>query len=65
MYVCVGLSVVSDSLDPMDCGPPGSSVHGILEARKLEWVAISFSSEKWLKDLNVKLNTINLLGKTL
>ena len=30
-------------LDPMDCGPPGSSVHGILQARILEWVAISFS----------------------
>jgi len=27
----------------MDCSPPGSSVHGILQARKLEWVAISFS----------------------
>ena len=30
--------------DPMDCSLPCSSVHGILEARKLEWVAISFSS---------------------
>ena len=29
--------------DPVDCSPPGSSVHGILEARILEWVAISFS----------------------
>ena len=29
--------------DPMDCGPPGSSVQGILQARTLEWVAISFS----------------------
>ena len=29
--------------DPMDCNPPGSSVHGILQARILEWVAISFS----------------------
>ena len=29
--------------DPMDCSPPGSSVHGILQARKLEWVAIPFS----------------------
>ena len=28
--------------DPMDCGPPGSSVHGILQARILEWVAIPF-----------------------
>ena len=30
--------------DPMDCSPPGSSVHGILQARKLEWAAISFSN---------------------
>ena len=29
--------------DPMDCSPPGSSVHGILQARILEWVAYSFS----------------------
>ena len=28
--------------DPMDCSLPGSSVHGILQARILEWVAISF-----------------------
>ena len=29
--------------DPMDCGPSGSSVYGILQARILEWVAIPFS----------------------
>ena len=29
--------------NPMDYSPPGSSVHGILQARVLEWVAISFS----------------------
>ena len=29
--------------DPMDCSPPGSSVHGILQARTLEWVPIPFS----------------------
>ena len=29
--------------DPVDCSPPGSSVHGIAQARILEWVAISFS----------------------
>ena len=34
--------------DPMDCSPPGSAVPGILQARTLEWVAISFSSAwKW------------------
>ena len=30
--------------DPMDCSLPGFSLHGILQARTLEWVAISFSS---------------------
>ena len=34
---------MSDSCNPMDCSPPGSSVHAILQARILEWVAISFS----------------------
>ena len=29
--------------NPMDCSPPGSSIHGIFQARVLEWVAISFS----------------------
>ena len=29
--------------DPMDCSPPGSSVHGISQAKILEWVAILFS----------------------
>ena len=37
---------------PMDCGRPGSSVHGIFQARVLEWGAIAFSGLKillWLK----------------
>ena len=29
--------------DPMDCGPPGSSIHAIFQARVLEWGAIAFS----------------------
>ena len=29
--------------DPMDCSLPGSSIHGIFQARVLEWVAITFS----------------------
>ena len=29
--------------DPMDCSPPGSSIHGILQARVVEWAAIAFS----------------------
>ena len=31
--------------DPMDCSPPGSSVHGIFQTRVLEWVAVAFSVE--------------------
>ena len=34
--------------DPIDSSPPGSAIPGILQARTLEWVAISFSSAlKW------------------
>ena len=32
--------------DPMDCGPPGSSVHRILQARILEWTVIPFSKDR-------------------
>ena len=31
--------------DPMDCSPPGSSIHGIFQARVLEWGAIAFSDK--------------------
>ena len=41
---CLVLRHVWLPYDPMDCSPPGSSVHGILQARILQWVAISFSS---------------------
>ena len=37
--------------DPMDCSPPGSCLHGILQARILEWVAIPFSrGSSWPRD---------------
>ena len=38
----MGTQLCLNLCDPMDCNPPGSSVHGILQARILEWVAISF-----------------------
>ena len=50
IYVCVYMKVkllVAQSCptlcNPLDCSPPSSSVHGILQARILEWVAIPFS----------------------
>ena len=50
-------SVMSDSLRPVDYSPPSSSVHGIFQARILEWVAISFSSAwKW----KVKMKLLSL-----
>ena len=44
-------SVVSDSCSPVDCSSPGSFVHGIFQARILEWVAISSSrGSSWPKN---------------
>ena len=40
MLRCVQLLQFCLTLRPMDCSPPGSSVHGILQARILEWVAV-------------------------
>ena len=43
MYVLEVTQSCPTLCDPMDCSLPGSSVHGIFQARVLEWVAISFS----------------------
>ena len=42
MCVCEVAQSCPTLWDPVDYSPPGSSVHGILQARRLEWVAISF-----------------------
>ena len=48
--------------DPIDWSPPGSAVPGILQARTLEWVAISFSNAwKWKVKVNL-LSRVWLLG---
>ena len=48
--------------DPIDSSPPGSSVPGILQARTLEWVAISFSNA-WKWKVKVKsLSRVRLLA---
>ena len=43
--------------DVMDCGPPGSSAHGVFQARVLEWGTIAFSVFTWLI-LNIKTNVV-------
>ena len=42
--IMLSLQVCLTLHDPMDCSPPGSSIHRIFQARVLEWVAISFSN---------------------
>ena len=46
--------------DPMDCSPPGSSVHGIFQARVLEWGAIAFSENvySWCVFRKADVNSI-------
>ena len=46
---------------PLDCSPPGSSVHGVLQARILEWGAISFSRD--LPDPGIECSTPTLAGR--
>ena len=42
--------------DPMDCSPPGSSIHGIFQARVLEWGAIAFSDDPPPRVKEIKVN---------
>ena len=61
---CVMLSVMSDSLRPPWSDPPGASVHGIFQARILEWVAISYSmGSSQLRDLTRLLASPALSGR--
>ena len=49
--------------DPMNCSPPGSSVHGILQEWIMEWVAIPFSRD--LPDSGIKLGSLALQADSL
>ena len=42
--------------NPIDCSPPGSSIHGIFQARVLEWGAITFSQKGFVISLHICLN---------
>ena len=64
-YVCMlnHLELCLTLWDPMVCSPPGSSVHGILQARILEWVAIPSSrGSSWPRDQAVSLTSQALAG---
>ena len=57
---CVHAQLRPTLCDPMDCSPPGSSVHGISEAGILEWVAIFFYSGE-LPDLGFKPTSLGYI----
>ena len=69
VYVCVRVRVHAHTqlcpalCNPMDCSPPGSSVHGIFQARILEWVAISFSGD--VPDLGIEPGSPTLQAEAL
>ena len=56
-------SVVSDSWDPMDCSLPGSSICGILQARILEWLAVSYSKEPSRPKDQTCVSYVSLAGR--
>ena len=70
MCVCVYLSIYLCSVpqwcpilwNPMNCSPPGSTVHGIFQGRILEWVAIFYSrGSSWPRDRNC-VSCISCIG---
>ena len=49
--------------NPVDCSPPASSVHGVLQARILEWVSISSSrGSSWLRDQTL-VSCVSCIGR--
>ena len=53
--VCVHAPSCPTLCDLMDCSPPGSSVHGIFQARTLEWEWVAISLSKGFPDPGIKL----------
>ena len=49
--------------DPMDYSPPGSSVHGVSQARILEWVAISSSRGSSQSSDGIRISCVSCIGK--
>ena len=58
-------SVVSTLCDPVDCSPPGSSVMGILQARRLEWVAVPSSrgSSPPRNQIRTQVSYVSCIGR--
>ena len=60
---CLDTKLCLTLCDPMNCSPPGSSVHGILQARILEWVAIfSFKGSSWPRN-QTHVSCVSCIGR--
>ena len=63
LFLCLPVLSCVRLCDPMDCSPPGFSVHGIFQARIVVWVAISYSRESsWPRDWTESLASSALAG---
>ena len=60
-FMCFSESFLT--LQPMDCNPPGSSVHGIFQARILEWTAISYSKGSFQPRDQICVSCISCIGR--
>ena len=64
LLCCAKLLQLCPSLcDPMDCSPPGSSVHGILHARILEWVAMPSSRGSSRPRDQTRISYVSCIGR--
>ena len=69
IYVCVHVCVCLRAqscptvCNTMDCSPPGSSVHGIFQARILEWVAISYSRGSFWTRIWIHVSCVFYIGR--
>ena len=57
------LQVCPTLCDPMDCSPPGSSVHGVLQARVLEWVSMPSSRGSSLSRDQTHISYASCIGR--
>ena len=62
--VCVkSLQLCPTLCNPMNCSPPGSSVHGILQAKILEWVAMPFSKVSFPPRDQTHVSYVSCIGR--
>ena len=62
MYACPVAQSCLTLYDPMDCSPPGSSIHGIFPVRLLEWVAISSPRESSQPSIQTRVFCLSCIG---